>query len=106
MRTLTETLMEEEARQSSDLCYKTASSYLFGAEMSSGFGSARSIGSAGSGFSIGNAPNSVTENSSDFGFRYRADKHEDYGRDHINLDILNPIDPNKTLQKIHINWKK
>ncbi len=32
MKTLTETLMEEEARHSSDLCYKTASSYMFGAE--------------------------------------------------------------------------
>ncbi|MFH0752340.1 MAG: hypothetical protein V1914_01955 [archaeon] len=32
MRTLTETLMEEEARHNSDLGYKTASSYMFGAE--------------------------------------------------------------------------
>ncbi|MFH0752338.1 MAG: hypothetical protein V1914_01945, partial [archaeon] len=43
--TLTETLMEEEARHNSDLGYKTASSYMFGAEMSSGFGSARGGGS-------------------------------------------------------------
>ena len=35
--------------------------------------------------------------------RYRAGKHEDYGEDHINLDILSPV-TRKHLLDLHINF--
>lgn len=112
-RTLTETLMEGTIEEYATTLYdKTATSYMFGhCAYDPMFKCdiptvAERFGGNGSGFRIGNAPNSITENSSGFGFRYRAGKHELYGMDHVNLDILNPIDNSSILQKIHIDWKK
>src|SRR3989339_1545892 len=105
MKTLLEETLEGEISETYrvDLYSKVNSCEMFSYAASSGFGSARGKGcSSGFGSSIfdrGNAPNSLTENSGGFGFRYRAGQHERYGLDHLNLDIMNPINPNKTLQK-------
>ncbi len=112
-RTLTETLMGEEAigEYQTTLYDKTATAYMFGyansgfgSGMGGGFKGGSSFGSAGN-FGIGRAPNSLKEKVCDFEFQYRAGKHELFGNDHINIDIISPID-SSILQKIHIDWKK
>ena len=46
----------------------------------------------------------IARKSEGFIERYRAGKHEDYGKDHINLEYVSPI-TKKPLINIHINMK-
>ncbi len=42
-------------------------------------------------FKIGYASHSIIEKVGDYEFQFRAGKHENYGLDHVNMDIIEPI---------------
>lgn len=62
-----------------------------------------SLGSAGD-FRKGKAPYSLTESVCGIDFQYRAGEHERFGEDHVNIDLISPIDNRTILEKLHIDW--
>jgi len=68
--------------------------------------SSKPLGSSGSGFKkaseYGLGPG-IAKETEKFIERYRAGKHENYGMDHVNLDILSPV-TKKPLLNLHINF--
>ena len=73
-----------------------------------GYGNGGNSGGNGSGFvpasSFGLGPGIAKETESGFIERYRAGKHEDFGKDHVNLEYISPVTL-KTLINLHIDMK-
>ncbi|MFH0752759.1 MAG: hypothetical protein V1914_04160 [archaeon] len=94
MKGLTETIMEEEASEYS-MYDKTASSYMFGAAMSSGFGSGFNGGGSGYGSGFGTSfgvgtgyvYDKIKVDNVDLTFRLRVDDDFKIGS-HLNDEIL------------------